>query len=452
MVTARALLVVVASLLLPACNPAACSAPADLPKDKALELASTSTTAPAADVDVVFDELGVPHLYGATEVDLSYGLGFVHARDRLFQIFVYVHAAEGRLTELLGADLLPIDRQNRLLTWRLDEQEAALSERDRALVQAYADGLNDGAAHAGRSAEMALLGVDWEPVFVRDVLAVMRLQQWSQSVGFTEEMTRWRLARALGVDDPRFRALWQDTPDNSHPIVTAATHSGEAFAFGLDRDKTRYHRAPSSSPAASSSASSSSAAPRAVPSSAQPSRGLQAVTGVLAGLKRDVGDRFARGGTGHSNEWVVDGDHNASGAPVLCNDPHLDHAAPGVFYMVHLEAPDFTIAGGSFPGIPAVLIGHGRHIAWGVTNAYADTQDVVVLRPWAGNPDLYTLDGGPMNFTRRTERFRLGKAGDDEVVAEEYMDSVFGPVLPAGWGTFGGAESWNTDDERLVLQ
>lgn len=463
-----ALVVVAAAWCLPACNPAGCFAPADLPKDAPLPVSSTSKTAPRAAVDVVLDELGVPHLYGADEVDLSYGLGFLHARDRLFQVFVYRHAALGRLTELLGEDLLPVDRQNRLLTWRLDDQEAAMSDRDRALVQSYCDGLNDGATHAGRSAEMALLDVDWEPVVVRDVLAIMRLQQWSQSVGFEEEMTRWRLARALGIDDPRFRALWLDTPSNDHPIVTAETHSGEAFLSGPDRDKTRYHRAPGHTGRASSSSSvgtarcareqgelapcASSASPQAVPSSSQPARGLALVSGVLAGLKLDLGGRFLHGGTGHSNEWVVDGSHNDTGSPILCNDPHLDHAAPGVFYMVHMESADFTVAGGSFPGIPAVLIGHGRHIAWGVTNAYADTQDVVVLRPWAGNPDLYELDGGPMNFSHRTERFRMGKDKDADVLEEDFADSVFGPVLPARWGTFGGAESWNTDDERLVLQ
>jgi penicillin amidase len=444
--TIRALVLVVGAALLPGCNPAGCFAPADLPRDKPLEVTSSSTAAPSSTVDVVLDELGIPHLYGENEVDLSYGLGFLHARDRLFQIFVYVHASQGRLTELLGEDLLPVDRQNRLLTWHLKEQEDAMSSRDRALVSAYADGLNDGAAQVGRSAEMALLGVDWEPVDVRAVLAILRLQQWSQAVGFAEEMTRWRLARALGIDDPRFRALWQDVVADGHPIVTTATHSGEPFAFGNDLDKVRYHR-PSSSPSNAAAPS-----PLPVPSAARPAHGRSVVMGMLRGLKLDLGEQFARGGTGHSNSWAVDQDHNDSGAPTVFNDPHLAHSAPGVFYMVHLEGPDFTVAGGTFPGIPAVLIGHGRHIAWGVTNSYADTQDVVVLRPWAGNPDLYTLDGGPMSFTRHTEKFRLGKEDDAEVVTEDYADSVFGPVLPPRWGTFDEGESWNTDDERLVLQ
>src|SRR5689334_4331574 len=91
-----------------ACHPLACCVPADLPKDKPLELSSTSKDHPKDKVDVVYDELGVPHVYGETEGDLSYALGWLHARDRQFQVFVYVHAGEGRLTELLGEDLLEI--------------------------------------------------------------------------------------------------------------------------------------------------------------------------------------------------------------------------------------------------------------------------------------------------------------------------------------------------------
>lgn len=420
-----------------ACHPLACCAPGDLPRDKPLVVASSSAAAPGAPVDLVLDELGVPHIYGENEVDLSYALGFIHGRDRQFQVYVYVHASEGRLTELLGEDLLPIDRQNRLLTFRIDEQEAALGDRDRGIIEAYRDGINDGAVHTGRSAEMAILGVEWEPLDVKDILSVVRLQQWDQSVGFGEEMVRWRLAKALGgTDDPRYRELTADTPSGGTPIVTADDHSGDAFTSGVPAPA--FHAAPSSS--APSSSAAVTAQQKAL------------VSGVLKGVKLDIGGRFGRGGVGASNSWVVDGAHNSSGVPVLCNDPHLGHAAPGVFYMVHMESPDFTIAGGSFPGIPAVLIGHGRHIAWGITNAYADVEDVVVLRPYAGNDDLYLLDGVPMNYTRKEERFKIGKDAGAVLIKEDYRISVFGPVLPEKYGTYDGGESWVDDGERLALQ
>lgn len=420
-----------------ACHPLGCCTPGDFPKDKPLELASQSSDAPAAAVDVVLDELGVPHIYGNSEPDLAYALGFLHGRDRQFQVYVFLHAAEGRLTELLGEDLLEVDRQNRLLTFGADEQLAAINDRGRAVTNAYADGLNDGARHTGRTAEMVILGVEWELVDAKDVLAITRLQQWGQSVGFDEEMTRYRLAKALGgTDDPRYRELVQDTPSGGVPIVDDATHSGDAFTGGTA--PARAHRAPqrAKSPAALS------------PSERERRRVVET---ALSGLKIDVRERFGKGGFGASNSWAVDGAHNSSGVPVLCNDPHLGHSAPGIFYMVHMEGPDFTIAGGSFPGVPAVLIGHGRHVAWGITNAYADVQDVVVLRPFNGNLDLYELDGAPMGYTREKQQFKLGKDADSTVIEEDYLASVFGPVLPPRYGD-NGVEAWIDDDERLALQ
>jgi penicillin amidase len=137
----------------------------------------------------------------------------------------------------------------------------------------------------------------------------------------------------------------------------------------------------------------------------------------------------------------------------LCNDPHLSHTAPGVFYMVHLEGPDFSVVGGTFPGLPAVLIGHGRHVAWGITNAYADTMDVVELQTLEADRDIYVVDNAPINLRRVTQRFKLGKKSDSKVIEETFYESIFGPVLPRGYGE-GTSRSTSKvdDDERLVLQ
>ena len=235
----------------------ACCVPADFPKDAPLVLKGEGD-ALGAPVDVVYDDLGIPNIYGETEVDLAYALGFLHGRDRQFQIYIYAHAAEGRLTEILGEDLLPIDRDNRLLTFNLDKQEAAMSDRDRGMVSSYAEGLNHGARYTGRSAEMQILGVDWEDLDVTDILAIMRLQQWSQSVGLDEELSRHRLKKAVSPEV--FDLLWQDTPSRDVPIVAADAHSGAAFDGGEDTPRFAYHRAPSpaATPASAPRSSSSS--------------------------------------------------------------------------------------------------------------------------------------------------------------------------------------------------
>ncbi|MGA2741596.1 MAG: penicillin acylase family protein, partial [Bryobacteraceae bacterium] len=77
-----------------------------------------------------------------------------------------------------------------------------------------------------------------------------------------------------------------------------------------------------------------------------------------------------------SNAWAVSGAHTASGKPLLCDDMHLEYSIPGIWYMVHLRAPDMDVAGVSLPGTPSVIVGHNQRIAWGVTNLHFDVQDL----------------------------------------------------------------------------
>lgn len=77
-----------------------------------------------------------------------------------------------------------------------------------------------------------------------------------------------------------------------------------------------------------------------------------------------------------SNAWVISGDHTTSGKPLLANDPHLEQTSPSTWYMVHLKAGDLDVAGAALPGVPALIVGHNRHIAWGVTNLEFDVQDL----------------------------------------------------------------------------
>jgi penicillin amidase len=77
-----------------------------------------------------------------------------------------------------------------------------------------------------------------------------------------------------------------------------------------------------------------------------------------------------------SNAWAVSGVHTATGKPLLCNDMHLEYSMPGIWYMIHLQAPGLDVAGVSLPGTPSVIVGHNRRIAWGLTNLHFDVQDL----------------------------------------------------------------------------
>jgi len=81
-----------------------------------------------------------------------------------------------------------------------------------------------------------------------------------------------------------------------------------------------------------------------------------------------------------SNAWAVSGAHTASGKPILAGDPHLEWSIPSPWYLVHLKASGgdapLDVTGASLPGIPAVILGHNRRVAWSVTNLEFDVQDL----------------------------------------------------------------------------
>ncbi len=406
--------------LLCSCSPLSPFVPPALPPSAAPLVLSSHADWPGEDVQVFVDDLGIPHIFARSRADAAYALGVMHGRERSFQIFLYVHAAEGRLTEILGKDLLDVDRENRLLTYGLDEQLKEANAADAELLAAYCSGLNRGAAMAGRTAEMTLIGARWQPVTPRDVLAVARFQQWDQGIGFREELARYHLVKALGRDNPVVEALLIDTPSGGVPVVAASEIPAPPSASSSPPSST------SPPPRASQLASTSLSAP----AGPAPSTGATAIVPPQAGapfraaLTGELQELFGSGGRGASNSWAVAPEHTAKGVAVLANDPHLAHMTPGVFYLADLHVGgDYVVAGGTFPGIPAVLIGHGRHIAWGVTNAYADTQDLVLLKR---DGDGYLVDGVHHAFGAWPQSF-----GD---VHEHWHTTVFGPVLPRGYG------------------
>jgi penicillin amidase len=82
-------------------------------------------------------------------------------------------------------------------------------------------------------------------------------------------------------------------------------------------------------------------------------------------------------GTSGSNGWLVAGDRTASGAAILAGDPHRFIEAPGVYQQIHLACPEFDVVGLAVPGVPGIAhFGHAGGVAWAITNATADYQDL----------------------------------------------------------------------------
>ncbi|HEX7087221.1 MAG TPA: penicillin acylase family protein [Vicinamibacterales bacterium] len=306
-----------------------------------------------APVEILFDRYGVPHIYARDATDAWMAVGYLHARERLWQMELYRRATGGRLSEVLGPATLRVDR--RFVALGLRRAAAAewqvLSPHVRSALERYAEGVNAAIGEMGRwnrPPEFLLLGITPEPWTPVDSLSVARLLAWRLAENRWGELLRGRLTQAVGpIDAARLMNAWppeappilREGPAPAPPRSTASPAAPVALAV---RDEHRVARA--------------------VPPPLPP--GLEWL---------DVAVR-----PGGSNSWVVSGARTATGRPLLANDPHLAIEMPATWYEVHVVAAGLDVAGVTLPAAPFVIIGHNARIAWGLTNTGVDVQDLYV--------------------------------------------------------------------------
>jgi penicillin amidase len=412
-----------------ACHPLACWHPADLPKDAPKEIKSSNDTYPAGDVEVLYDTDGIPHIYGDSEPDLSYGLGWVHGRDRLFQLTFRKHAAQGRLSELLNdPERLGADQFLRILTYDIDKQLADLSDRDRALFEAYAAGVNDGAAEINNTtAELTILGFEPEPFTVLDVMSVVRIMLDTQTSGVEDELAYSRIVNRLEEGDPRIAELTQELGVLAPAIVATAEQSDLLAADATPRTKLEAYRlAQQTRELADKARKPGKVRPHKTVKPKAPTPDFGGDWSTL--LHRLLPDRMI------SNSWAVHGSRTASGKSFLANDPHMTHDGPALWEYVHMKRSDgWEVAGGSIAGIPGVIIGYSPNAAWGMTNATMDCEDLYAIRPAPGNDGRYMLDGEAVEYGEVEQTYKLGNGPDAETFTETWKTTAFGPLVPPGW-------------------
>jgi penicillin amidase len=328
-------------------------------------------------VDIGFDADGIPRIRAASATDAAAALGFVHARDRMFQMELMRRAASGRLSEIAGPATLGYDHTMRTLGLRRRavEDYPTLPAETRAMLAAYAHGVNAWIEARGRfsAAEFLYLGAPepWEPV---DSLL------WGETMGlwlssnWRTEMSRLSLAGR--IPQQKIDELWPPVEGTGRPEAGIAP----------------------------------------------PRQYADAVGDLLAMLPR-FPDPYTLPGSA-SNEWAVDGRHTATGAPLLAGDPHLALGFPGIWYLARIETPDGVLAGATAPGVPGLVLGHNGHIAWTFTTTGADVQDVFIETP-AGEGQYQTPDG-PRPFTVHEERIKVRGERDHVLMVRE---TRHGPVV-----------------------
>ncbi|MDE2583690.1 MAG: penicillin acylase family protein [Rhodospirillales bacterium] len=313
----------------------------------------------SAPVSVTFDQYDIPRIRAANLADAAAALGYVHARDRMFQMDLMRRVASGRLAAIAGPAALPLDREMRTLGLRraAEADDAALPAPTRALLAAYARGVSAFIAAHGRfsAPEFLLLGAPkpWTPV---DTLLWAKTMGLWLSMNWRQELARFQLAATL--PRPVIQALWP--PQH------------EAGAPDAERE-TGFRAAALSAPGVA----------RALPAFPAP---------------------FTEPARA-SNEWAVDGRRSATGKPLLAGDPHLGFGFPSIWYLARIDTPHHTLVGATAPGVPGVVLGRNRHIAWTFTDTGADVQDIFVETP-VGKTEYATPDG-PKPFAIRSERIAV---------------------------------------------
>ncbi|HET8668397.1 MAG TPA: penicillin acylase family protein, partial [Terriglobales bacterium] len=327
-----------------------------------------------APVTVLRDPQGVPHITAASLEDLFFAQGYVTAQDRLWQMDMTRRYASGRLAEILGASYAKSDIQQRTLLMPMvaERAAAALSQRDRAYLEAYAHGVNayiaDNANHL--PPEFRVLHYSPQPWTVVDSLFVGAGMAEMLNLGSLEQvLDRERIAAKLGPElasDLYPNSSFRDYP----PVPGREEEAIEPVVAGNEQDSVKQPDAQESKRRTRRGARrpARSIAPPARRAHSRRRAGLQF---SAAPFGFDAGPLFPG-----SNNWVVSGAHTASGKPILSNDMHLPHQIPNTWYEVHLTSGNFDVAGVSLPGLPFVIVGHNQRIAWGFTNIGPSVTDL----------------------------------------------------------------------------
>ena len=333
----------------------------------------------AAPVEITRDRYGVPHVVAQSRDDALFGLGYVHAEDRLWQMEVYRRIGAGRTAEVMGRGTLALDRIMRVLgLYRCAQRNYAnLDPKTRRLLQSYSAGVN--AFIASRdflrrplSPEFIMLGIKPERWTPEDSLVLGKTMAFDLSVNMREELLRAHLSQILAPQ--QLADIYPSYPDPDSHQLGALRDLYASIPWGA--------------------------------------------------AWRALARRSDRGNG--SNNWVVAGGKSVTGEPILANDPHLRLSAPSVWYLAHLTAPGLNVIGATMPAVPTVVLGRNDRVAWGFTNTFGDVQDVFIERLVDGNPSRYLSPDGPRPFEVRVEVINVK---GNQPVRLEVRETRHGPVI-----------------------
>lgn len=351
-----------------------------------------------AEVEVVFDEHSVPHIEAGSMQDAMFTLGFVHARERLWQMEFLRRVGQGRLSEALGEATVDTDIFLRTLNMA-DAAKASfekLQPETKQALEAYSQGVNAFQTRERRTiepvngAEFIILGVSPEPWEAWNSLLVLKVMGLSLSKNMETEIQRLALA-SQGFSPQEIDDVIPYGPRDNPPNLPDLRR---LYGFGKDgKEKT---------------------------ASVDGQQNKSASLAIDFPIGRSA-----------SNNWVISGDRTVSGKPILANDPHLGLTAPSTFFLVHMSFPHrgetHELIGGTLPGVPTLITGRNARVAWGLTTTNLDAQDLMLEKLNPKKDQSYFIGTGWKNFESYEEVIKV--SGGDSVTFQR-RTSDNGPVLP----------------------
>jgi len=341
-------------------------------------------------IEVVRDTANVPHIFADQDEDVFFGLGYVHAQDRLWQMSMMRRTAQGRLSEIFGPDTVHIDTYMR----HLDLYSTAVrslsvqSPETLAALNAYARGVNArlheiNTYARGRGApEMFLFNAPfatWQPA---DSLVMLKLMSVTLSSHMTREIRRAKVSLAL--PDPE--RIVDILPD--HPATATIALPDYASLWNTPMFETAL---------------------------------------VDASPEHPLNPWKSIEHAGASNAFAAAPARSAAGGTILANDPHLELTAPTIWYLARMELSTGGVIGATIPGIPLILSGRNEKLAWGMTSSYLDDQDILMEEVNADTPTEYRTEEGWKKFRTRQSIINVAD-GTPKTLTLRWSDN--GPILP----------------------
>jgi len=333
-------------------------------------------------VEVKYDEYGIPHIYATNESDAYFALGYVHAQDRLFQMEMTRRVASGRLSEILGSDFIKIDAFFKTLG--LEQHAKQASDRylnsDTASFQksakAYLAGINQFINHGRTPAEFKMLGISPQPFTTVDLYLTSEFMAFNFAMAFRTDPLMSFIQKKLGPN------YYKDL--NAHYIAGTFRNANYQVPDTLAMHQTAFN--------------------------------------TVDNLLNQIPIPSLVG----SNAWVVAPAHSKSGKVLLANDTHIGYGQPCVWYEAHMEYPGFSFYGNYLGGFPFAALGHSREMAWGVTMFENDDLDFYAERLKPGDSTKYWNSGKWDLLNIRKEIIKVKGEAD---VTLTVRNSRHGPLM-----------------------